>query len=52
VDGAVSEWTAASWCMSPDEALDGRAPTQWAHEGRDAGQLARVARQDAARLAR
>lgn len=51
-DGAVSEWTAASWCVSSDEALDGRAPAQWVREGGDTDQLARVARQDAARLAR
>jgi hypothetical protein len=50
--GALDEWTAASWCVSPDEALDGRAPAQWALGGGDPGRLARVARQDAARLAR
>ncbi len=51
-DGAVSDWTAASWCVSPDEALEDRSPAQWAREGRDPDRLARVARQDAARLAR
>jgi hypothetical protein len=51
-DGALDDWTAASWCVSPDEALDGRTPAQWALEGRDPARLARIARQDAARLAR
>jgi len=49
-DGAIDDWTAASWCVSPDEALDGRTPAQWALEGRDLDRLARIARQDAARL--
>jgi hypothetical protein len=49
---SVSDWTAASWCVSPDDALEGRSPVRWAREGRDSDQLARVARQDAARLAR
>ncbi len=51
-DSAVSDWTAASWCVSPDEALEDRSPAQWAREGRDPARLARVARQDAPRLAR
>ncbi len=51
-DDAVDEWTAASWCVAPDEALDGRSPAQWALDRRDADRLARVAQQDAARLAR
>ena len=50
-DGAVDDWTAASWCVAPDEALEGRSPAQWALEGRDPARLAGVARQDAARLA-
>lgn len=50
-DGAVSDWTAASWCVSPDAALDGRSPVRWARDGLDEQRLARVARQDAARLA-
>lgn len=49
-DGAIDDWTAASWCVSPDEALEGRTPAQWALEGRDPDRLARIARQDAARL--
>lgn len=51
-DGAASDWTAASWCVSADDALEGRSPARWAREGRDPERLARVARQDAARLAR
>jgi hypothetical protein len=51
-DGAASDWTAASWCVSPDDTLDGRSPAQWARQRRDADTLARVARQDAARLSR
>jgi hypothetical protein len=48
---AIDDWTAASWCVSPDEALAGCAPAQWALEGRDPERLARIASQDAARLA-
>lgn len=51
-DTAASDWTAASWCVSADVALEGRSPAQWARDGGDADRLARVARQDAARLAR
>jgi hypothetical protein len=47
---AISPWTAASWCSAPDDALKGLSPAAWAHGGRDAADLARVARQDAARL--
>jgi hypothetical protein len=50
-DGAMDEWTAASWCVAADEALGGRSPAQWALERRDPDRLARIARQDAARLA-
>ncbi len=50
--GAVSEWSAASWCTAPDDALGGLTPVLWAREDRDAGRLMSVARQDAARLAR
>lgn len=49
---AASDWTAASWCVSVDAALEARSPAQWAREGRAADRLARVAQQDAARLAR
>jgi hypothetical protein len=51
-DGAVDEWTAASWCATPDDALDGDSPAAWALAGQDPERLAHVARQDAARLAR
>lgn len=51
LDAPLSEWSAASWCVSPDEALDGQTPAQWARDGRDPDRLARIARQDAARLA-
>jgi hypothetical protein len=50
-DAAASDWTAASWCVAPDEALEGRSPAQWARDGGDSGRLDRIARQDAARLA-
>jgi hypothetical protein len=50
-EATASAWTAASWCVSPDEALDGQSPTQWARAGGDSQRLARIARQDAARLA-
>jgi hypothetical protein len=51
-DGAVSEWTAASWCVTPDEALEGVSPVEWARVGKDPNHLLAVARQDSARLAR
>jgi hypothetical protein len=51
-EGAISEWTAASWCVAPDDALDGQSPANWARDGRDPDRLAQVARQDSARLAR
>jgi hypothetical protein len=52
-DAAVSPWTAAAWCTATDEdALQGLSPVEWARSGRDPAALARVARQDAARLDR
>jgi hypothetical protein len=51
-EGLLDEWSAASWCVAQDEALRGRSPAEWAHEGLDAVRLAEVAHQDAARLAR
>lgn len=49
-DAVASDWTAGSWLVSPDQALDGRSPVQWVRDGRDAGRLITVAGQDAARL--
>jgi hypothetical protein len=49
--GAASDWTAASWCVAPDDALAGCSPADWARAGRDPQHLARVARQQGARLA-
>lgn len=49
---AVTPWTALSWCIAPDEALDGLSPVKWVRAGRDPARLATIARQDAARLAR
>jgi hypothetical protein len=49
---SVSDWTAAAWCVAPDEALAGLSPRQWVSQDRDPERLAQVARQDAARLAR
>jgi hypothetical protein len=51
-DAAASRWTALSWCVEPDDALDGDSPIDWALARHDADRLATVARQDAARLAR
>lgn len=50
-DAAASGWTAASWCVTPDPALDGRSALQWARDGGDPERLLAVARQDARRLA-
>lgn len=50
-DTAASPWTAAAWCTAPDpDGLQGLSPAQWASNGRDDADLARIARQDAARL--
>jgi hypothetical protein len=46
-----SEWTAAAWCVAPDEALEGHSPAGWARAGRDPERLQTVAHHDAARLA-
>ncbi len=52
-DAAISPWSAAAWCVAPDrDALEGLSPLQWALQEREQDTLARVARQDAARLAR
>ncbi len=51
VEGGADEWTAASWCVALDPALDGSSPLQWTRADSDAGLLLRVARQDAARFA-
>lgn len=50
-EGAASDWTAASWCVHRERGLDDLSPAQWARAGRDAERLARIARQDRARLA-
>ena len=50
-DAAASPWTAASWCVSDDDQLDGLSPVRWVRERRDLERLALVARRDAARLA-
>ena len=49
---AVSEWTAAAWCVTADEALGRMSPVDWVRAGNDPIRLATIARQDAARLAR
>ena len=51
-EGALSEWTAASWCVAPDEALEGMSPVEWARVGKNPEHLLAVARHDSARLAR
>jgi hypothetical protein len=51
-DSTISGWTAASWCVEPDDALESRSPLQWVRSGEDAERLKLVARQDAARLSR
>jgi len=51
-DATVSPWTAASWLVADDDALDGYSPVRWVRERRDPERLALVARRDAARLAR
>jgi hypothetical protein len=50
-DAVVSDWTAASWCVTADPALDKKSALEWARGQGDPEQLLRIARQDAARLA-
>lgn len=50
-DGALSDWTAAAWCVAPDDSLSGLSPAEWARAGRDAPRLAQIAEQDRTRLA-
>jgi hypothetical protein len=50
VDAGLDEWSAASWSVRPDPALDGESAVQWAKAGKDPERLARVARQDARRF--
>jgi hypothetical protein len=49
-DAAASDWTAASWCVTPDPTLDGKSARDWARTNGDSERLLRVARQDARRL--
>ncbi len=52
-DASISPWSAAAWCVAPDpDALEGLSPLHWTLQEHDQRTLARVARQDAARLAR
>lgn len=51
-EDAMSEWTAAAWCVTADEALGRMSPVDWVRAGNDPIRLAAIARQDAARLAR
>jgi hypothetical protein len=51
-DGALSDWTAAAWCVAPDDSLRGLSPAEWARGGNDAARLAQIAEQDRSRLAR
>jgi hypothetical protein len=50
-DAGLDEWSAASWCVAADPALDGLSPVHWSKDGKDAEVVRRVARQDAARFA-
>jgi hypothetical protein len=50
VEGGLEEWSTASWCVTPDPALDGSSALQWCREGKDAERLLKIARQDAARF--
>jgi hypothetical protein len=47
----VSDWTAASWCTSPEPALDDLTPAQFAAAGGDRDRLLLIAQRDSARLA-
>jgi hypothetical protein len=51
MDGRMSPWSAASWCVHQHRELDGRSPRAWALDGGDPDRLALVAGRDAARAA-
>lgn len=46
-----SEWSAASWCLTPHPELEMSSPVQWVATNRSGDVLERVARRDARRLA-
>ena len=48
----LSPHTVASWCVTPQAALDGSTPAQWMGEGRDPERLVIAARRSASRAAR
>jgi hypothetical protein len=50
--GGASLTLAVSWCVTEDDALEHKTPTQWLASGGSPETLLRIARQDAARLAR
>jgi hypothetical protein len=50
VDGGLDAWSAASWCVAPDPALQGSSPREWVRQGKDPERLVTIARQDAARF--
>jgi hypothetical protein len=50
-EGAVSGWTAASWCVGEHPELGDQTPRAWAASGGDPERLLLVASRDAARLA-
>lgn len=50
VAAGLDEWSAASWCVRPDPALEDASAVQWAKAGKDPERLASVARQDARRF--
>lgn len=46
-----SEWSAASWCVTPHPELETKSPVQWLATGRSGEVLVEVAKRDAGRLA-
>lgn len=51
-EGALSPWTAASWCVHGHPELGGSSPRAWTRDAGDPERLASVASRDAARAAR
>jgi hypothetical protein len=47
----VSDWTAASWMVTPSQALDGASPVTWLRDGGDPELVRALAGQDAERFA-
>jgi len=51
-DEPLDPWSAASWCVTQHDQLDGTSPLEWVGTGGDTDRLGLAAGRDAARLSR